>query len=242
MRTSTTLFRSCRRIAAFLACGLCAVVASGQCGPGWVETPGFSLHGVDGIVLASVAWDPDGAGPEPEWIVIAGMFSAVADTAASNIAAWDGQAWYDLGGGLTDGQLFTRVAALAVHDGALVAGGNFGRAGGVDVRNVAAWDGASWSALGSGVHGGFPEPEALALESHAGLLYVGGAFTMAGDAPANFIAAWDGSEWSALGSGTNTQVMALRSSGGNLIVGGFFSSAGGEAQTNGIARWDGAAW
>ena len=32
-------------------------------------------------------------------------------------------------------------------------------------------------------------------------LYAGGGFTTAGGVPANYIAKWDGSAWSALGSG-----------------------------------------
>ena len=32
-------------------------------------------------------------------------------------------------------------------------------------------------------------------------LYAGGSFSTAGGVPANFIAKWDGSTWSALGSG-----------------------------------------
>ena len=34
-------------------------------------------------------------------------------------------------------------------------------------------------------------------------LYAGGYFTTAGGVPANYIAKWDGSAWSALGSGMN---------------------------------------
>ena len=42
-----------------------------------------------------------------------------------------------------------------------------------------------------------------------GPLYAGGAFTMAGGGAANGLAQWDGSSWSALGSGMNGQVGAL---------------------------------
>ena len=43
-----------------------------------------------------------------------------------------------------------------------------------------------------------------AAMDNAGNLYVGGDFTVAGDVPANNIAKWNGSSWSALGSGMNT--------------------------------------
>lgn len=43
---------------------------------------------------------------------------------------------------------------------------------------------------------------ALAVDS-GGNIYVGGTFTTAGGVSANRIAKWDGSAWSALGSGMN---------------------------------------
>jgi hypothetical protein len=39
-------------------------------------------------------------------------------------------------------------------------------------------------------------------------LYVGGGFTTAGEVTANYIAKWNGSAWSALGSGMNDSVAA----------------------------------
>ena len=40
-------------------------------------------------------------------------------------------------------------------------------------------------------------------------LYVGGAFTRAGDVAARNIARWDGTAWHSLGSGTNGPVSAI---------------------------------
>jgi cysteine-rich repeat protein len=76
-------------------------------------------------------------------------------------------------------------------------------------------------------------------------LYAGGGFTTAGGVPANSIARWDGSNWSALGSGTNSTVLALAvfdaGSGPALYAGGGFTIAGG-LPANRIARWDGSSW
>jgi hypothetical protein len=74
-----------------------------------------------------------------------------------------------------------------------------------------------------------------------GDLYAGGDFTTAGDVPANYIAKWDGTQWSALGSGTNGQVRALLAVGNDLIVGGDFTIAGGDTAMY-IAKWDGSQW
>jgi len=58
-------------------------------------------------------------------------------------------------------------------------------------------------------------------------LYAGGYFTSAGGIPANHIARWDGTNWSALGSGVNDTVYGLALSGNNLYTGGSFTNAGG---------------
>lgn len=71
----------------------------------------------------------------------------------------------------------------------------------------------------------------------AGNLYVGGDFTTAGGISANYIAQWDGSNWSALGSGMNGAVEPLAiDSGGALFAGGNSSTAGNKP-SNHIARW-----
>jgi hypothetical protein len=75
-------------------------------------------------------------------------------------------------------------------------------------------------------------------------VYAGGGFTTAGGNAANYIAEWNGSSWSALGSGMSpdySTVYALAVSGGTLYVGGSFTTAGGVAATN-IAQWDGSTW
>jgi hypothetical protein len=135
------------------------------------------------------------------------------------------------------------VIALAVDaTGNLYAGGWFTTAGGVSANFVAKWDGTAWSALGSGMGGGIvsgPWVKALALDA-AGNLYAGGYFTTAGGVSANHIAKWDGTAWSALGSGVSgsyTLVQALAVDGaGNLYAGGGFTTAGTHASAQ-VARW-----
>ena len=55
------------------------------------------------------------------------------------------------------------------------------------------------------------------------------------------MAKWNGSAWSALGSGVDNSVHALAMSGSDLYVGGDFSAAGGSS-ANRVAKWNGSAW
>jgi hypothetical protein len=82
---------------------------------------------------------------------------------------------------------------------------------------------------------------ALAMDG-SGNVYAGGSFTTAGGSSANYIARWDGSSWSALGTGMNSDVLALAVDGsGNVYAGGSFTTAGG-SNANYIAKWDGTSW
>jgi hypothetical protein len=145
-----------------------------------------------------------------------------------------------------------RVQTLAVYDdgsgSALYAGGDFSFAGGAPADNIAKWDGASWTNLASGVSGsGSTRVYALAVYDDGGgsALYAAGDFILAGGAPANNIAKWDGSTWTALGSGVNNSVFARAvhndGSGPALYAGGLFGNAGGASALR-IAKWDGSAW
>jgi len=93
------------------------------------------------------------------------------------------------------------VMALTVLDNKLIAGGGFDAAGDVMANHVAAWDGSSWSRLGSGI-----DDIVRALTVYDSKLIAGGWFTTAGGVEVNYIAAWDGSTWSALGSGMDDGV------------------------------------
>ena len=81
----------------------------------------------------------------------------------------------------------------------------------------------------------------LALAASGTDVYAAGDFTTAGGISAKYIAKWDGSSWSALGSGLNGGVLALAVSGNEVYAGGRFTKAGGSTD-NGIAKWNGNSW
>ncbi len=214
---------------------------------GWFETAG-------GVTVNQVAlwdgaqWSALGSGMVERVFALTvaangdvyagGAFWAAGGVAAAHIARWDGSSWSALGPGL-DGWVY----ALAVgQDGHLYAAGEFSHSGSTWVHGVARWDGATWSALGSGLGGAYDGNSGHALAVGDDGIYVGGYFTTAGGLPASRVARWDGSAWSALGTGVDSGVEALAvDANGNLYAGGTFTMAGG-IPVAGIAKWDGTAW
>src|SRR5439155_16121734 len=163
-------------------------------------------------------------------------------------AKWNGSSWSPVGLGMgADAGQHPYAYAMAVLGTNLYVGGGFVRAtnsGGapVTVNHIAKWDGTTWSALGSGL-----DNTVFAMAVLGTNLYVGGGFTRAtntggGTVTANYVAKWDGSNWSALGPGTNDQVRALAVSGSDLYAGGFFSTADDGSVGEHIAKWDGSSW
>ncbi len=81
----------------------------------------------------------------------------------------------------------------------------------------------------------------FALAVDGGALVAGGWFTRAGNTSAERVARWDGTSWSAMGSGIGGPVYALAASGGMVYAGGDFTLADGSDATY-VARWDGIGW
>ncbi|MEZ6036081.1 MAG: hypothetical protein R3F29_01285 [Planctomycetota bacterium] len=168
-----------------------------------------------------------------------------------NVARWDGATWTTLGSGL---QQLPLAANLTPHvrtltrlpNGEVIAGGTFRDAGGVPVRNLATWDGASWSATVAGTNGTLLTCANLA----DGTLVAGGEFTSIGGVAARCVAHWDGVAWTALGGGMQrasswlapaaVRAVAVLPS-GDLVAGGDFGFADGAPAQN-LARWDGVSW
>lgn len=105
--------------------------------------------------------------------------------------------------------------------------------------SIEVWNGENWRTVATGIGSSLYEDSAVrALAADGqGNIYAAGPLTMAGGIAANHVAGWNGSSWSALGSGVDGDVYALAmGADGSLFVGGVFSHAGGKT-SQGIAEW-----
>lgn len=223
-------------------------------GVGWsgFTTPGEGITGSN-LVVRAMAVGPDVV-PGETALYVGGQFDAAGFVPLANVGRWDGSSWRPLGDGLN-----ASVNALAgFQDGLgtlIYAGGGFTASGQTSVQGIARWDGAAWHSVGEGLQtsqGGSGIVRAMTVydDGHGAgeRLVVTGTFTKSGSTPLpGRVAAWDGQQWSSLGTGLptsgtiNSMIVFDDGEGPMLYAGGQFSSIGGVAAA-GLARWDGLAW
>jgi hypothetical protein len=193
-------------------------------------------------------WIPVGGGTDNEVeslsvlpngdLVVAGHFARAGEVTVSLIARWNGITWAPLGAGVNTPQGPANVADTAVlHNGDLVATGQFSHAGGSPASGEARWAGSAWFPMGAGHSvGNLPTGSALTVLAN-GDLVVGGLFGSAGGLAANNIAVWSGGAWSPLGSGVDGEVRrVVQLPNGDLFATGSFGIAGDQVSV-GAARW-----
>ncbi|HET7224605.1 MAG TPA: hypothetical protein VFK69_02735 [Candidatus Eisenbacteria bacterium] len=165
-----------------------------------------------------------------------GAFTGAGAAHAKFIARYDGASWSAVDDGSGNGPA-QPVLAMATHGTDLFVGVAEPAAAGV-VR----WTGTSWQSAGSLCSSVF------ALGESGGLLYAGGDFYTQLGCSLNRIALWNGSSWTDVGSGidsnlqgTSLYVRALCSYGGTLFAGGDFHR-GGTTDLYDVGQWTGASW
>jgi len=196
-----------------------------------------------------------------------GQFREVGPHTTWRAAKWSGTDWLPLGIDLglqrPSALDFAEAMVSLVRGDSIIVGGRFTRAGEQTAGLVAAWDGLDWHPLGAGFDSVVVDSGICAWDDYAGVfalaeyngdIIAGGSFKItAGGDTMNCIARWDGTSWSALGTGMMgatgpghaeclpAWVHALTVHDGSLIVGGSFQGADGQPMHR-IARWDGANW
>lgn len=212
-------------------------------GSAWRALQAASPAGGEGSatqVRAMVEYD-DGQGLA---LFAGGQFADADGNVTRGVARWTGADWRPVPGG-PDGL----VLALLVHDDgsgpALYAGGNFITSGGQALPYLVRWNGSTWSRVGTASPSGAILALASGTVAGANRLFIGGAFARIGEADHLFVAQWNGSTWSSLGSGVDQTVRTLTvldvGAGPRLYAGGSFTFTENLA-LNRVAVWDGSAW
>ncbi|MFK7741896.1 MAG: hypothetical protein AB8H80_16385, partial [Planctomycetota bacterium] len=220
------------------AYAMVSAMVRAQCELEW--QPGVHAAGANGPIYASVRWDPDGVGPQPEMVVFGGDFTVAGDRLVRSLAMWlpGTEQWIELAGGVQGVVHSLRVLA----NGDLAVGGEFSAVGSaampVPASGIAVTDGAGWTALGGGLAAGRVE----AITEYAGGLAIGGSFASVGSVLCSNVAYWDGASWFALNQGVDDVVNTLVvGPTGKLLLGGVFQTVDGQP-LSGLASWDGSAF
>lgn len=124
------------------------------------------------------------------------------------VARWNGTQWNEVGPGGIPGVVYS----LGSYQNGLYAGGPyFTIAGGVNVNQIAKWDGNQWTDQCGGLElfhtfNGFDinSVNVFALEEYHGELYAGGEFNKIDGKILKGVSRYDGWSWTAVGSGVDS--------------------------------------
>ncbi|MDP4196155.1 MAG: hypothetical protein Q8940_13950, partial [Bacteroidota bacterium] len=182
-------------------------------------------------------------------LYVGGCFDLLDDgTTVNFVAKWNGSQWSALPCGGGNVGLNSYVYAIAVSGTDIYFGGEFTMLGDgtTSANNIAMWNGTQWSSLACGGSNGLGGL-VYSIAVYGSDIYAAGGFTTFGDGtPVNYIARWNGSQWSTLpcgsSNGVSSEVCALAVCNNNLYIGGGFSSLGDGTTVNYIVKWDGSTW
>ena len=186
---------------------------------------------------------------------IEGTLDGGSDNTYGCVARWNGNGWEVIGGGLgPSGQYGSWASAIASYDSGtgaeLYVGGKFNGSHTLVSPGIIRCDGSSWQSVGGGLdvpQWDTPYAELMTVYDggHGPELIVAGPFGTAGGLSIPFLAKWNGTTWSSLGSGVNGRVIGMQvlddGTGPKLYVSGIFNVAGG-VNVSQIAIWDGTSW
>jgi hypothetical protein len=181
-----------------------------------------------------------------------GEFTTAGGVPAHGIAKWNGSSWSSLPGSdavIPSCMTAWSLCAMQTGGGHILCVGIQGYCTGPSASRVLAWDGTNWWSLGELI-GAHVSVDAMSVvdDGSGPALYVGGIFTAIDSVAAHNIAKWNGTNWSALGTGMTEEfgyVGALAAyddgAGTAIYAGGAFTIAG-HASASYIAKWIGGSW
>lgn len=168
-------------------------------------------HGTNQYSYVIRSFDPDGSGPLAPRVILGGDFMSASGVECQGLATWDGSVFAPVGPSRNAGfnDLVNAAAVfdddgLGPHRPLLYLGGRFTRAGGVPASRLAIWDGHAFSAFTT-VSNGISALAALDLDGDGPLpteLIVGGGFSNIGGTSVGGVAAYNGTGWRRVGTGS----------------------------------------
>jgi hypothetical protein len=197
-------------------------------------------------------------------LFIGGKFTSAGDSAANNVARWDGSSWHPVGLGLPG-----YVHKLCEYNGELYAAGSFSSLG----STLAKWTGFFWAPVGNIPDAGdlcvynyelyiggntlrklsnhvvytLPVNGVESMKVFNNELYASGSFISSSLSDIRYIKKFNGFTWTQIGNAfkTNSTYPAMISDmemyNGNLYAGGGFDSVGTTPIRN-LALWNGMDW
>jgi hypothetical protein len=164
-------------------------------GTSWNTVGPAGVTGSGGGVRCFAVWN-DGTG---DALYAGGGFNSIGGVPCNNVAKWNGTTWSPLGSGVASVSNPAVQALLALpgpYPGLpsyLIAGGLFIQAGGVGAQGIAAWDGASWSSMGSTI--GAALSLALFDDGAGARIYAGGVRSAVAAPPLSEFQRFDPPSW-----------------------------------------------
>jgi trimeric autotransporter adhesin len=181
-------------------------------------------RGLSGIVNCLVATSE----PNPSLLAV-GSLTRAGTQVVSQVALYNGTSWSALGTSAFDS---APLAAIHFNSTYFVAG-NFTTYGGTSTTRIATWNGSTFVGTPTVFNA-----DVRVFVRHNNDLYAAGDFS----APVGRVARYNGSTWTALGTGVSPgSVFDAASYNGELYVAGSFTVASGSPALR-VAKWNGTAW
>jgi hypothetical protein len=116
-------------------------------------------------------------------LYVGGEFDMVGDSLAYRIGKWNGTNWHPILGVVSGGPIY----AIASDTSSVYLGGDITTVNGVNVKNVASWDGSTLNSLSNGL-----DAFVYSLNQYKQVIYAGGKFQYSGSDPnlLSYIAKW----------------------------------------------------
>jgi hypothetical protein len=169
-------------------------------------------------------------------LYVAGEFDSIAGFPCNSVAYWDDTNWHSMN--FPHFSSWQYLNTICAYNGSIYVGGSFaGNNGGIG--EILRWDNMGWHAVDTGIKGVNGWVNTMAV--YNGELYVAGNFSTADRNADNNIQRWDGTQWKAVGGGTDYEIFNLTVYNNKLYAMGQLGEAGGIPASY-IAEWDGSKW